>query len=467
MNANARPIPEINLEEFERRLRAAGTNQGSKVEDPLEELTRLVNVISLPAPPPAPAAPAAVAAPEPQPVPPAPALASAVLRSSFDEGASEAIAASQPPPEPAPTPVKSRARGAWRAKVAGLVVVAAAMAAGAVWLKVGVASIGPKSPPFILAAAGPSKVAPPDEKAVQSAADVGALLNKDSTTGGPVKVVNHEERPVDVNAGPKTVPPAPTGTAAAVVAAAAPATVAAVVESPVAPTTNTPIIAPSVEPAPPTAPAFAQRKPVKTVSVRPDGTLLAVDSAPVASAALATPTPAPSPSTAAPRVEPAPTVAVEPASPTLGLPAPKPPKPTARPVVGKTDTTAPAEPVNAPLQLSGATVGDKPQKPPTRLRPPEPSPSTAVASAATPAAGDFAVQLAAPRSEADARSAIQRFQSKYSDALGETELGVRKASDANGDAVYRVRTAGMSKADAQALCQKLKADGGDCFVARN
>ena len=139
-------------------------------------------------------------------------------------------------------------------------------------------------------------------------------------------------------------------------------------------------------------------------------------------------------------------------------------------MVGKTDTTAPAESANAPMLLSGATVGDKPQKLPTRLRPSEPS-STAVASAAAapsaPAAGDFAVQLAAPRSEADARSAIQRFQSKYSDALGEIELGVRKGSDTNGEAVYRVRTAGMSKADAQALCQKLKADGGECFVARN
>jgi hypothetical protein len=460
-------MAEINLEEFERRLRAAGTSQ-SKVEDPLEELTRLVNVISAQAPPPAPVAPvpAVVAAPlplGPQPEPPKPALASAALRPSFDE-TSEAIAVSgfevaAPPPQPAPTPTKPQGRGAWRLKVGALVMVAAAMATGAVWLKIGGAPIGPKSPPFILAAAGPNKVAPPDEKGVESAADVGALLNKDSTTGGPVKVVANEEQPVDVNAGPKTAPPAP----AATPAAAAPATIATVVASPVAPTSNTPIIAPSVEPAPPTASAFAQKKPVKTVSVRPDGTLIAVDSTPVAS----TPptTPAPSPSTAAPRVEPAPTVAVEPASPTLGLPTPKSSKPTARPVVGKTDTTAPADSVNAPMRLSGAAASDKPQKLPTRLRPPEPA-TTDVASAA-PAAGDFAVQLAAPRSEADARSAIQRFQSKYSDALGQTELGVRKASDANGDAVYRVRTAGMSKADARALCDKLKADGGDCFVARN
>ncbi len=43
--SKGRTVPEINLEEFERRLRAAGTQQGA-VEDPLEELTRLVNTIA-------------------------------------------------------------------------------------------------------------------------------------------------------------------------------------------------------------------------------------------------------------------------------------------------------------------------------------------------------------------------------------------------------------------------------------
>ena len=43
--SKGRMAPEINLEEFERRLRAAGTQQ-SAVEDPLEELTRLVNTIA-------------------------------------------------------------------------------------------------------------------------------------------------------------------------------------------------------------------------------------------------------------------------------------------------------------------------------------------------------------------------------------------------------------------------------------
>src|SRR5271155_4798156 len=44
-SAKSKAISEINLEEFERRLRAAGAPQAG-VEDPLSELTRLVNTIA-------------------------------------------------------------------------------------------------------------------------------------------------------------------------------------------------------------------------------------------------------------------------------------------------------------------------------------------------------------------------------------------------------------------------------------
>jgi len=76
------------------------------------------------------------------------------------------------------------------------------------------------------------------------------------------------------------------------------------------------------------------------------------------------------------------------------------------------------------------------------------------------------VQLAAPHSEADAQSAIQRLQTKYGSELGDRELGVKKA-EVNGESIYRVRASGLSKAEASALCQKLKAAGGDCFLAHN
>jgi len=76
------------------------------------------------------------------------------------------------------------------------------------------------------------------------------------------------------------------------------------------------------------------------------------------------------------------------------------------------------------------------------------------------------VQLAAPRSEADAQNAIQRLSSKYGSELGDKELGVRKA-EVNGETIFRVRVTGLTRAEASGLCQKLKASGGDCFIARN
>ena len=75
------------------------------------------------------------------------------------------------------------------------------------------------------------------------------------------------------------------------------------------------------------------------------------------------------------------------------------------------------------------------------------------------------MQLAAPRSEGEAQSTIARLKAKYGSVLGDSELGVHKAV-VNGDTIYRVRVSGMSKADAAALCGKVKASGGDCFLAK-
>ena len=76
------------------------------------------------------------------------------------------------------------------------------------------------------------------------------------------------------------------------------------------------------------------------------------------------------------------------------------------------------------------------------------------------------MQLSAPRSEADAHSAIAKLKSKYADALGNSALSIHQA-DVKGETIYRVRVSGLSKADAGALCSKLKAGGGDCFIAKD
>ncbi len=77
----------------------------------------------------------------------------------------------------------------------------------------------------------------------------------------------------------------------------------------------------------------------------------------------------------------------------------------------------------------------------------------------------WAVQLAAPKSEAEARSDLRRLGAQYASALEGSKIDMRKAV-VDGETVYRLRVVALSKADAAALCARLKDDGADCFVAR-
>jgi hypothetical protein len=76
----------------------------------------------------------------------------------------------------------------------------------------------------------------------------------------------------------------------------------------------------------------------------------------------------------------------------------------------------------------------------------------------------WSVQLGAPRSEAEAKSDRTRLTAKYASALKGSTISERKAI-VNGETVYRLRVVGLSKADAEVLCTRLKVDGGNCFIA--
>jgi hypothetical protein len=77
----------------------------------------------------------------------------------------------------------------------------------------------------------------------------------------------------------------------------------------------------------------------------------------------------------------------------------------------------------------------------------------------------WAVQLAAPKSETEAKSGAARLNAKYASALNGEVVGVSKAQ-VNGATVYRLRIVGLSKSDAAALCARVKVYGGNCFVAK-
>ncbi len=152
----------------------------------------------------------------------------------------------------------------WKIAVSALALAGVAMIGAVFVLRGGVPGLK-KDAPFIAAAQGPTKVAPPSDQTVTTSSDAGATLLHDNAKQGPVKVVNSEEQPVDLNAQasvnnpPASAPADPSTSAADATALAA--------------TINTPLVAP-----PPSAPPkgmtseFPEPKPVRTISLRPDGT---------------------------------------------------------------------------------------------------------------------------------------------------------------------------------------------------
>jgi hypothetical protein len=498
--SGSRPAEDINLDEFERRLRAAGAQQPS-AEDPLLELARLIESSRFGASDSGPPARAAVesAAAEAKAAPP---IETAALRPAIDEAADFVPAASEadrdarqdyespthPPHDanPAESAAEARPKG-WMLKVSALALAGVAMIGTVIALKGGAPGLS-RDPPFIAAAQGPTKVQPPSDETVTASNDAGGSLLKDSAKPASVKVINSEEQPVDLSAEASIGnPPA---------AQANPPAAADLVKSPVdglsatpvAATVDTPLVPlPAAAPPAPTTSEFPAPKPVRTVSLRPDGTPIAAPNPPDQSA-VAAPAAAPlqSPPAAAPTQAPAklpPNAAsdaagvAQPSTPKLDFPTKLSPKSSARVVVAKTDTTAPDATAQTP-SAPAAPVKQAPKKPKPEQTQAEATetpaaPATPPAAPATPpvdataatASGGWAVQLAAPKSEAEASSAMARLTSKYSADLNGSALGVHKAV-VNGETIYRLRVVGLTKADAAALCARLKGDGGACFIAK-
>ena len=482
--SQSRVTDEINLDEFERRLRAAGAQQ-AQVEDPLEELSRLVEFSHMGiANGETPARPALEPAARAKPVT---SIETEPLRPTLDDdveglapGASEDDRAARRDYEfdaHAAEPAEERRPMRWKIAVSALALAGVAMIGAVFALRHGAPGFS-KDPPFIAAAQGPTKVAPPSDQTVSTSSDAGASLLHDNGKPGAVKVVNSEEQPVDLNAqtSVNSPPPAPAGATDATALAA---------------TVNTPLVAPAPG-GPPKgmAPDFPDPKPVRTVSLRPDGTPIALSSPPdqpssngnaaVAPAeqpskqAEAPSKPAEAPSAPAPKTTSEATGVAQPSTPKIELPTKlSPPKSAARVAVGKTDTTAPEATAQTP---GGAAQDVAPAKPEKAAKKPkaaqvvDASETTGAiappvdATAAT-TSGGWSVQLGAPKSEDEAKSTAAKLTSKYSAELNGSQIGVHKA-EVKGETIYRLRVSGLTKADAAALCARLKGEGGQCFIAK-
>jgi SPOR domain len=500
--SGSRAAEDINLDEFERRLRAAGAQQPS-AEDPLLELARLIESSrfgsSDSGPPPRASVESAGAEAKS-----APSIETEALRPVIDEAADFVPAASEADREarqdyespihpshdanPAEQAAEARPKG-WMLKVSALALAGVAMIGAVFALKGGAPGLT-REPPFIAAAQGPTKVQPPSDETVTASNDAGGSLLKDNAKPASVKVISSEEQPVDLSAEASIGNPsvAQANPPAAADLAKSPAGGLSV--TPVAATVDTPLVPPpAAAPPPPTTSEFPAPKPVRTVSLRPDGTPIAAPNPPDQSAVAATPPSAPTlapPAAAsaqaalgklAPKAASDAAAVAQPSTPKLELPTKLSPKSSARVVVAKTETTAPDATAQTP-SAPAAPVKQAPKKPKpeqtqaeatetpsANAAPPAANGAPPVDATAATASGGWAVQLAAPKSEAEASSTMARLTSKYSADLNGSTLGVHKAV-VNGETIYRLRVVGLTKADAAALCARLKGDGGACFIAK-
>ena len=184
------------------------------------------------------------------------------------------------------------------------------------------------------------------------------------------------------------------------------------------------------------------------------------------------------PAEAAPKVEGKVVVGAQPRTPNLHRIA----KLSRRLTVAKTAATAPsarAETPRQPQRPGASTIPQAPIEPHTIAAPAaaqEPvNPMAHVLGARTgvlgPSAveqtatksGDWAIQFAKPKSEVEAAVAAARLNAKYAPALNGATIGVRK-TQVNGETIYALRVAGLSKADAIALCVRVK--GRDCSIIK-
>jgi hypothetical protein len=220
----------------------------------------------------------------------------------------------------------------------------------------------------------------------------------------------------------------------------------------------------------------AESNPMRTMSAAPEAT--ATPSETQASVAASPETPR-RPAEAAPVVESKLVPGAQPPTPSLDRPAKLSRKTPVRGMVAKTAATAPR---------AATEMRRQPQHPGAPMIPSAPvAPQTGAASAAAqepvhPAtlfgalagalgastvdqtaskSGDWAIQFAAPKSEAEAKVVATRLNAKYAPTLNGATIGVHK-TQLNGETIYALRVAGLSKADATALCVRVK--GRDCSI---
>ena len=269
------------------------------------------------------------------------------------------------------------------------------------------------SAPLISADKAPVKVAPVDQGGTSSN-QLAAAIYQPGKMDDPkeAKIVNNEEKPVDVNTVPR----------------------------------------------PPGAPLLGEPKKIRTVTIRPDGSIVEENATTAGGSApniAATPRPG---ATVAPNTAP---------TATAGLPVANPTSPAASGTAPQAATPPAAQgpvvrilPPERPQTMAAAPVN------PTPAPPAAEKPAAASSEKIEAGSGDYGVQFGAPASENEARTMIANLKKSSPKTFDGLSFVVQKA-DNNGRTVFRVRVIGLAREGAISLCEQMKSSGTQCFVAKN
>ena len=246
---------------------------------------------------------------------------------------------------------------------------------------------------------------------------------------------------------------------------------------------------------------LANRK-VRTVTVRPDGTIVSGDDAVAGGEALPVDRPnVPAvPSTEATNLLGNDSTQVATAAPTLQTPGATSPAPlipdttaavidptavaptpmqfpvrTATSAQSRTLTTTPpanstvnavvgAQTPNGQIDLLGGTAATPAPAAQVAVAKPTPTPKPAAPAASTGGSAAAYVQLSSQPTEADAQASMKSMTSKYGALFNGGKLTVQQVDLGQKGVRWRVRLPVGSLSDASGICAQIKAQGGDCFA---
>ncbi len=299
----------------------------------------------------------------------------------------------------------------------------------------------PESPQqiaMIKASTTPAKIQAPKPTDNNNLAMADASVLDKTPQPSPTGVVNRVEQPVDLSVtGPKPQTPPPASTASSV-PVPTPPTESAPWQAPPSGVNSNPQVADASG-----SQAFGldiKTRKVKTVAVRPDGSVVAED-------------------------PPADATAPAKAQPTAAKSAAEPPKAAERSASTRVASNAPPRaPNNAAADPS--PVSTRAGKPVQTANVDPAATADSDADDAGSGSSGFSVQLAAAPSPAEAEHVMNKLAQKYSATLAGHKLKFRRAK-VNDKSVFRVRVGGLTKGGAVKLCEALKSKGGSCFIARD